>query len=98
MSITFIVLGVMIACSFDVGERSGVSWWKILQNVTFTRMSVETWRAITFMNSGYRPPPGFDGAKIAEGLFEAVPQSFLQTYIALHSLYIGRDVTFTLAV
>ena len=29
MSMSFIALGVIIACSFDVGERGDVAWWKI---------------------------------------------------------------------
>ena len=69
---------------------------QVLQNLTFTRMLVETRRAVTFMNNGYLPPPGFDGAKIAEGLFEAVPQSFLQTYIAVSSVLSGTAVSGTL--
>ena len=66
---------------------------KILLNVTLTRMLAESWRALRFMRLGYSPPPGFDAARIAEGLFESVPQSLLQAYSAVEDMYAGNQVS-----
>ena len=65
-------------------------WRALWQNATLTKMLVESRRAIKYLDAGYQPPPGFDATKIAEGLFEAVPQSLLQTYVAVEAMYANQ--------
>ena len=72
----------------DRVDDSGVPlfpWTALWQNLTLTKMLFEARRAFKYLGAGYQPPPGFDATKIAEGLFEAVPQSLLQTYVKGHT-------------
>ena len=66
--------------------KSECFWWScvrtVLLHVTLLNMLCETLRAFTYTWAGYAPPSGFLAAKTLEGLFEAVPQSFLTTNAA----------------
>ena len=110
MSLLFMVGSVVIACVFDAlpflhsrrQTKAAVPWgklgWLALQNVTFTRMFFETHNALHFMRRNYLPPPSFDAAKMAEGLFETVPQSFLQTYLAVELLFAREPIPGSIAL
>ena len=77
-------------------DSRGELIFKLLQNITMTRMLFETRRAFNFISAGYKPPPCYDGVKIAEGFFEGVPQSFLQCYAMLTTFYAGEMPSFAL--
>ena len=64
--------------------------------LSLSKMVVETKRACYYLRAGYHPPPGFYAAKIAEALFEAVPQSFLQTYVTVTDVYDNKPIDSTL--
>ena len=64
-------------------EENPFPWRDLLINVTLVKMILESRRAFFFMRAGYEAPLSFDGVKIAVGLFVAVPQSFLQTFVVV---------------
>ena len=82
-------------------DEAQQKWWfktwpwfkKCLRNILHLRMLAEARKSVKCVTSGYKPASSVKWIRVSEGLFEAAPQSALQTYVIAKLIFGGTSPT-----
>ena len=85
----------------EAQQKSCERWWfkkwpwfrKCLWNILQVRMLKEARQGFIHVSHGYKPSPSMAWIHVSEGLFEATPQSILQTFVVAKLMFFKQQPT-----